>query len=145
MLKKVKVEDNGDTDLLPGELIDLSAFEEANAKAMQNYGRPASAKHTLLGITKAALATDSFLSASSFQETARVLTEAAIKNKIDPLIGLKENIILGKLIPAGTGMKNYKGIYPVEISTSETGAVTETVTLSTSPERPSDDRRQLKI
>ncbi|MCI8487884.1 MAG: DNA-directed RNA polymerase subunit beta' [Clostridia bacterium] len=116
MLKKVKVEDGGDADLLPGELIDLSVFEEANAKALENYGRPGAAKHTLLGITKAALATDSFLSAASFQETARVLTEAAIKNKIDPLIGLKENVILGKLIPAGTGMKKYKNIYPVELS-----------------------------
>ncbi|MDE6397848.1 MAG: DNA-directed RNA polymerase subunit beta', partial [Clostridiales bacterium] len=111
MLKKVKVEDSGDADLLPGELIDLSVFEEANAKALENYGRPGAAKYTLLGITKAALATDSFLSAASFQETARVLTEAAIKNKIDPLIGLKENVILGKLIPAGTGMKKYKNIY----------------------------------
>ena len=116
MLKKVKVEDGGDADLLPGELIDLSVFEEANAKALENYGRPGAAKYTLLGITKAALATDSFLSAASFQETARVLTEAAIKNKIDPLIGLKENVILGKLIPAGTGMRKYKNIYPVELS-----------------------------
>ena len=126
MLKKVKVEDSGDADLLPGELIDLSVFEEANAKALENYGRPGAAKYTLLGITKAALATDSFLSAASFQETARVLTEAAIKNKIDPLIGLKENVILGKLIPAGTGMKKYKNIYPVELSggeeSEETGA-----------------------
>ena len=119
MLKKVKVEDGGDADLLPGELIDLSVFEEANAKALENYGRPGAAKHTLLGITKAALATDSFLSAASFQETARVLTEAAIKNKIDPLIGLKENVILGKLIPAGTGMRMYKNIYPVELSGGE--------------------------
>ncbi len=119
MLKKVKVEDSGDTDLLPGEMIDLSAFDEANAKAMENYGRPGAAKHTLLGITKAALATDSFLSAASFQETARVLTEAAIKNKIDPLIGLKENVIIGKLIPAGTGMKRYKSLYPVESASEE--------------------------
>jgi DNA-directed RNA polymerase subunit beta' len=76
-------------------------------------GRPASAKRTLLGITKAALATESFLSAASFQETARVLTEAAIKNKVDPLIGLKENVIIGKLIPAGTGIKNYKNVSPL--------------------------------
>lgn len=114
MLKKVRVEDSGDAKLLPGELIDLAEFDKANNEAMQNYGRPGAAKHTLLGITKAALATDSFLSAASFQETARVLTEAAIKNKIDPLIGLKENVIIGKLIPAGTGMKRYKNIYPVE-------------------------------
>ena len=82
---------------------------------MENYGRPAVAKHTLLGITKAALATESFLSAASFQETARVLTEAAIKNKVDPLIGLKENVIIGKQIPAGTGMKRYKRIYPEDV------------------------------
>lgn len=114
MLKKVRVENSGDTDLLPGEMIDLAAFDEANTKAIENYGRPGIAKHTLLGITKAALATDSFLSAASFQETARVLTEAAIKSKIDPLIGLKENVIIGKLIPAGTGVKAYRNIYPVE-------------------------------
>ena len=114
MLKKVRVEDSGDTDLLPGDLIDLATFDEANTKAIENYGRPGIAKHTLLGITKAALATDSFLSAASFQETARVLTEAAIKSKIDPLIGLKENVIIGKLIPAGTGVKMYRNIYPVE-------------------------------
>ncbi len=114
MLKKVRVENSGDTDLLPGEMIDLAMFDEANTKAIENYGRPGIAKHTLLGITKAALATDSFLSAASFQETARVLTEAAIKNKVDPLIGLKENVIIGKLIPAGTGVKLYRNIYPVE-------------------------------
>ena len=114
MLKKVRVENSGDTDLLPGEMIDLAVFDEANNKAMENYGRPGIAKHTLLGITKAALATDSFLSAASFQETARVLTEAAIKSKVDPLIGLKENVIIGKLIPAGTGVKMYRNIYPVE-------------------------------
>ncbi len=115
MLKKVRVEDGGDTELLPGAMVDLAAFDEANSKAIENYGKPAVAKHTLLGITKAALATDSFLSAASFQETARVLTEAAIKNKIDPLLGLKENVIIGKLIPAGTGMKKYKNIYPEEV------------------------------
>jgi DNA-directed RNA polymerase subunit beta' len=141
MLKKVKVEDSGDTALLPGELVDLATFEESNKKTLESYGRPGSAKHTLLGITKAALATDSFLSASSFQETARVLTEAAIKNKIDPLIGLKENVIIGKLIPAGTGMRAYKNIYPVEIAVSETGATTETKTVaspqSLTPEKSS--------
>jgi len=115
MLKKVRVEDSGDTELLPGEMVDLSNFDEANTKAIENYSKPAVGKHTLLGITKAALATDSFLSAASFQETARVLTEAAIKNKVDPLIGLKENVILGKLIPAGTGMKKYHNIYPEEV------------------------------
>ena len=115
MLKKVRVEDSGDTEFLPGAMVDLSAFDEGNTHTMENYGRPAVAKHTLLGITKAALATESFLSAASFQETARVLTEAAIKNKVDPLIGLKENVIIGKQIPAGTGMKRYKRIYPEDV------------------------------
>ena len=115
MLKKVRVEDGGDTEFLPGAMVDLSAFDEVNTHAMENYGRPAVAKHTLLGITKAALATESFLSAASFQETARVLTEAAIKNKVDPLLGLKENVSIGKQIPAGTGMKRYKRIYPEDV------------------------------
>ena len=110
MLRKVRVEDSGDTDLLTGSLVDIFRFEEANKKAIMEGGTPAVAKRILLGITKASLATESFLSAASFQETTRVLTEAAIRGKIDPLIGLKENVILGKLIPAGTGMKRYKDI-----------------------------------
>ena len=110
MLRKVRVEDSGDTDLLTGSLVDIFRFEEANRKAIIEGGTPAIAKRILLGITKASLATESFLSAASFQETTRVLTEAAIRGKIDPLIGLKENVILGKLIPAGTGMKRYKDI-----------------------------------
>ena len=110
MLRKVRIEDSGDTDLLPGSLVDIFHFDEANQKAIMSGGNPAVAKRILLGITKASLATDSFLSAASFQETTRVLTEAAIHGKIDPLIGLKENVILGKLIPAGTGMKRYKDI-----------------------------------
>ena len=112
MLKKVQVENPGDTDILPGEKLDLFRFEEENLKALEEGKRPATGKRTLLGITKAALATESFLSAASFQETARVLTEAAIKNKIDPLIGLKENVIIGKLIPAGTGINDYKNLSP---------------------------------
>ncbi len=112
MMRKVRIENCGDTNLLPGELVDMFAFEDENERTMQNGGRPATAKRVLLGITKAALSTDSFLSAASFQETARVLTEAAIKNKVDPLIGLKENVIIGKLIPAGTGMRDYKGVSP---------------------------------
>ena len=110
MLRKVRVEDSGDTDLLPGALEDIFAFEQANEKAIEEGGYPATAKRILLGITKAALATDSFLSAASFQETTRVLTEAAIKGKKDPLTGLKENVIIGKLIPAGTGLKRYRDI-----------------------------------
>ena len=114
MLKKVRVETSGSTDFLPGNMVDISDFMEANNKVIENGGIPAQAKPTLLGITKAALATDSFLSAASFQETARVLTEAAIKNKRDMLRGLKENVIIGKLIPAGTGMKVYRGVSPAE-------------------------------
>ena len=152
MLRKVRVEDNGDTELLPGSLVDRSHLEEANMKVLESTKlrvedggdtglaigslveadeleeinqrirvsggspaiardlKPASVKRVLLGITRASLATDSFLSAASFQETNRVLTEAAIKGKIDPLIGLKENVILGKMIPAGTGMHRYKDI-----------------------------------
>ena len=110
MLKKVRVEDNGDTDMFAGSLVDMYEFEEKNQKAVEEGKRPAEGKRTLLGITKASLATESFLSAASFQETTRVLTEAAIKGKVDPLIGLKENVIIGKLIPAGTGMNIYKNI-----------------------------------
>ncbi len=110
MLKKVRVEDNGDTDLFAGSLVDMYEFEDKNKEAEEQGLRPATGKCVLLGITKASLATDSFLSAASFQETTRVLTEAAIKGKTDELIGLKENVIIGKLIPAGTGMKKYKQI-----------------------------------
>ena len=110
MLKKVRVEDNGDTDMFPGSLVDMYEFEDKNKEAIDEGKRPASGKRALLGITKASLATESFLSAASFQETTRVLTEAAIKGKVDPLIGLKENVIIGKLIPAGTGMNKYKSI-----------------------------------
>lgn len=110
MLRKVKIEEAGDTDLLPGSLVDMFEYEEKNKQAEEQGLRPAEGKRSLLGITKASLATESFLSAASFQETTRVLTEAAIKGKIDPLIGLKENIIIGKLIPAGTGMSKYRDI-----------------------------------
>ncbi len=110
MMRKVKIDDAGDTNLLPGGLVDLFDFEEENARVTAEGLRPATGKRTLLGITKASLATESFLSAASFQETTRVLTEAAIKGKVDPLVGLKENVIIGKLIPAGTGMSRYKDI-----------------------------------
>jgi DNA-directed RNA polymerase subunit beta' len=110
MLRKVKIDDAGDTNMLPGGLIDIFDFEEENARVTAEGLRPAVGKRTLLGITKASLATESFLSAASFQETTRVLTEAAIKGKVDPLVGLKENVIIGKLIPAGTGMSRYKDI-----------------------------------
>ena len=108
MLRRVRIEDNGSTDMLPGSLVDVLEFDEKNAIAEENGLEPATGERVLLGITKASLATDSFLSAASFQETTRVLTEAAIKGKIDPLIGLKENVIIGKLIPAGTGMGQYQ-------------------------------------
>ncbi len=110
MLRKVRIEDAGDTNLLPGSMVDIFRFEAANRQALENDLRPATARRVLLGITKAALATESFLSAASFQETTRVLTEAAIRGKVDPLLGLKENVIIGKLIPAGTGLKRYTDI-----------------------------------
>lgn len=110
MMRKVKIEDSGDTSLLPGGLVDMLEFEAENEKAQGAGLSLATGERTLLGITKASLATDSFLSAASFQETTRVLTEAAIKGKVDPLVGLKENVIIGKLIPAGTGMSRYKDI-----------------------------------
>ena len=110
MLKKVRIENNGDADFLPGTLVDALEYEETNERLVAEGKEPADGKQVMLGITKAALATNSFLSAASFQETTKVLTEAAIKGKVDPLIGLKENVILGKLIPAGTGMKRYRDV-----------------------------------
>ncbi|WP_271628664.1 DNA-directed RNA polymerase subunit beta' [Caldicellulosiruptor sp. DIB 104C] len=110
MMKKVKIEDPGDTELLPGDIVEIYRFEEENDRAIAEGKRPALGRRVLLGITKAALSTESFLSAASFQETTRVLTDAAIKGKVDPLIGLKENVIIGKLIPAGTGMAKYRNI-----------------------------------
>lgn len=116
MLKKVRVDENGDTDFLPGSLVDRMEFEETNKRMREQGLKEAEGKIVLLGITKASLATDSFLSAASFQETTRVLTDAAIKGKKDPLIGLKENVIIGKLIPAGTGMYRYRKI---EVASAE--------------------------
>ena len=110
MLKKVRIEDDGDSDLLPGSLVDALELEDINEALEAEGKKPVEAKQVMLGITKASLATSSFLSAASFQETTRVLTEAAIKGKVDPLIGLKENVIIGKLIPAGTGMKQYRNV-----------------------------------
>lgn len=124
MLHKVKIEESGNTDFLPGEYIDINTFETANAKAIEADGEPAVARPILLGITKASLATDSFLSAASFQETTRVLTDAAIKGKVDPLIGLKENVIIGKLIPAGTGMSRYRNIRVFEPTISKEDLIT---------------------
>ncbi len=108
MMKKIRIENNGDAEFLPGTLVDVLEYDDMNEALIAEGKEPAEGKQVLLGITKAALATNSFLSAASFQETTKVLTEAAIKGKVDPLIGLKENVILGKLIPAGTGMKRYR-------------------------------------
>ena len=109
MLKKIRIENSGDTDYLPGTLVDVLDFEEINENLMEQGKEPAEGSQVMLGITKASLATNSFLSAASFQETTKVLTDAAIKGKVDPLIGLKENVLIGKLIPAGTGMRRYRG------------------------------------
>ena len=132
MLRKVKIEHGGDTSLLPGTMVDIMTYEEENEKALAEGKRPAEGKRILLGITKASLATESFLSAASFQETTRVLTEAAIKGKIDPLVGLKENVIIGKLIPAGTGLMKYREMQPVD-------AVTHEPTANTVPKKVEED------
>lgn len=116
MMRKVRVMDPGDTDLLPGELMDISQFRDANRDTLVAGNIPATSRPVILGITKAALETNSFLSAASFQETTSVLTDAAIRGKNDPLVGLKENVIIGKLIPAGTGMSNYRNIKPKEVA-----------------------------
>ena len=110
MLKKIRIEESGDTEYLPGTMVDVLDYEDLNEELIAAGKKPAEGKQVMLGITKAALATNSFLSAASFQETTKVLTEAAIKGKADPLIGLKENVIIGKLIPAGTGMKRYRDV-----------------------------------
>ena len=110
MLKKIRIEESGDSDVLPGVSMDVLDFNEMNEQLIAEGKRPAEGKQVMLGITKASLATDSFLSAASFQETTKVLTEAAINGKVDHLIGLKENVIIGKPIPAGTGMKRYRTV-----------------------------------
>ena len=110
MLKKIRIEESGDSDVLPGVSMDVLDFNEMNEKLIEENKKPAEGKQVMLGITKASLATDSFLSAASFQETTKVLTEAAINGKVDHLIGLKENVIIGTLIPAGTGMRHYRDV-----------------------------------
>ena len=119
MLKKVKIESSGDTNLLPGELVDIYRCEEENDRVLQEGGIPATAKRVLQGITKASLSTESFLSAASFQETSRVLTDAALKGKVDTLASIKENVIIGKLIPAGTGVKEYREVMPIIVKDEE--------------------------
>jgi DNA-directed RNA polymerase subunit beta' len=133
MLKKIRVENSGDTDVLPGTLMDILEFEEENERLRAEGKEEAEGKQVMLGITKASLATNSFLSAASFQETTKVLTEAAIRGKVDPLIGLKENVILGKLIPAGTGIKLYRSVtlnsdfFPKDEDAVEEEVIEETV------------------
>ena len=120
MLRKVRVIDSGETDVLPGTLLDIHQFTDANKKALLEGKTPATGRPVLLGITKASLETDSFLSAASFQETTRVLTDAAIKGKTDELLGLKENVIIGKLVPAGTGMQVYRKAEPKNVNEART-------------------------
>lgn len=110
MMRKIRIDEAGDTAMLPGETVDCAEFEAQNTEMIDANKEPSEGHPVLLGITKASLATDSFLSAASFQETTRNLTDAAIKGKVDPLLGLKENVIIGKLIPAGTGMSRYRNI-----------------------------------
>jgi DNA-directed RNA polymerase subunit beta' len=110
MLKRVTIIESGDAELLPGELVERTRFENENRRVVADGGQPASGRPELMGITKASLATDSWLSAASFQETTRVLTNAAMEGRSDPLLGLKENVILGKLIPAGTGLPRYRNV-----------------------------------
>ena len=131
MLKKVRIEDPGDTGFYTASLVELLDFEEKNAEMIAEGKKPATGKRALLGITKASLATESFLSAASFQETTKVLTEAAIKGKVDNLIGLKENVIIGKLIPTGTGLKHYQNL---EINTKFTPKKDEEKTEETAKE-----------
>ena len=111
MISKIRISDGGDTELLIGSLVSMNEFTDANKDAILKGKKPAAGKPILLGITKASLETESFLSAASFQETTRVLTDASIKGKVDTLQGLKENVIIGKLIPAGTGARQYRDAY----------------------------------
>ena len=139
MLKKIRIEDNGDTEFLPGTLVDVLDFEEVNEQLEKEGKTPAEGKQVMLGITKASLATDSFLSAASFQETTKVLTEAAIKGKVDHLVGLKENVIIGKLIPAGTGLKRYSAIkLDTGMPEEEEEEVTEDITESNADVTPEE-------
>jgi DNA-directed RNA polymerase subunit beta' len=127
MIRKIRVDEPGDTDLLPGGVVSVHEFADANAVAFEKGGEPAIGKPVILGITKASLATESFLSAASFQETTRVLTEAAVKGRVDELLGLKENVIIGKLIPAGTGMARYSQINVRSASQTEEVPVDEVI------------------
>jgi DNA-directed RNA polymerase subunit beta' len=141
MLRKVSIVDSGDTDFLPGEIVDKFAFEEENQRVTAEGGKPATAKQILMGITKSALATESWLSAASFQETTRVLTDASVKGKVDELVGLKENVIIGKLIPAGTGMDVHRDILPdLEVPSEELRREEALRLLGSSATLPSDGK-----
>lgn len=136
MLRKVRIMDPGDTELLPGTLMDIADFTDANKDVVISGGIPATSRPVLMGITKASLETNSFLSAASFQETTRVLTDAAIRGKKDHLLGLKENVIIGKIIQFGTGMARYRNLEPLAVNELETSEEAETVeaTVSTDAE-----------
>ena len=146
MLNKVRVEDAGDTGLFTASLVDMYEFEDANNKAIEEGKRPAKGRRVLLGITKASLATDSFLSAASFQETTKVLTEAAIKGKTDELLGLKENVIIGKLIPAGTGLKKYKNLkINTEVKKEEASEKKSTENVVPKQSTATEDKKETKL
>ncbi|MBR5951219.1 MAG: DNA-directed RNA polymerase subunit beta', partial [Actinomycetaceae bacterium] len=138
MLRRITVLEAGTTNLLPGELIDVALFEDENRAAMASGGKAASGRPELMGITKASLATDSWLSAASFQETTKVLTEAALNAKSDPLVGLKENVILGKLIPAGTGLEELRNVR-VEPTMEARLEYEKTIGFNTEDATPFDD------
>ena len=146
MLRKVRIEKSGDTDFLPGSLVDFLDFEDMNESLIKEGKEPAEGTRIVLGITKSALATNSFLSAASFQETTKVLTDAAIKGKVDPLVGLKENVIIGQLIPAGTGLKRYRNIHldtDVRIrEREEAEAEAEELELQDEPEDTAEEIRE---
>ena len=131
MLRKVRIEDSGDSEFYVASLVDMIEFENVNAELVAQGKKPATGKRVLLGITKAAIATESFLSAASFQETTKVLTDAAIKGKVDNLIGLKENVLIGKLIPAGTGLRKYQ---KVKIDAGNVATVGSEATINVSEE-----------
>jgi len=144
MLKKVRIEKNGDTDYLPGSLVDYLEFDETNEKLMADGMIPAEGTRVVLGITKASLATNSFLSAASFQETTKVLTDAAIKGKIDPLIGLKENVIIGQLIPAGTGLRRYRDVHlDTDDRIAQAAEAAENETPAAAAEEPADEAEEV--
>ena len=134
MLRKVTIVDEGDSEFLPGEMVDRFIFSEVNAELLAEGGQPATAQETLLGVTKASLSTESFLSAASFQETTRVLTEAAIHGRVDSLRGLKENVIIGKLIPAGSGFLAQKTRKPARIKADGEDPSRETIELMGGPD-----------